>query len=1062
MTLLRQLSRNRWANGLVLLFGWAGIALAQFSGDIQVEVKDATGSTIPGASVTIRSDAGATRTAAVDNTGQARFTQLSIGEYQVTVTASGFANYETKVTVDSGKTIPVPVTLGVQKSQSTVMVSDQAAVLNTENSQLQQTTEAKSIEQLPIVGNGILALAGTTPGVIPVAPNNPYLGLGSFNSNGGRGRSNNITVDGANATDVSTTGSAGLGTVPLDAIAEFNIITNNFQAQYGRNSSAQVQIFTKSGTNEFHGDLFEFLANNVFNARDYFDRTGGATPIKNNRWGATAGLPILKNKLFAFGTYEQQKIRGSGSTAIATVPTPAQVSAATDPTALALLRRLQVPTSPTGTVSNAAPNLTNVYAYSGRVDWNITGNDVFYTRVGTQNNAATSAGNTFINSNLPTNGASSQNISYNATMSETHTFSPAVVNVVLFAFGRSAPFFSPLANFGGPQIDFRDGTSTFGIASNIPQGRVQNTFNLYDTASWHVGRHSFMFGGQMERIQANSVFDSNVRGTYTFSTLPSFLAGQPPSLYTQRFGNSVRGNRLLNQGYFAQDDYRIASHLTLNLGVRLEVTGPVSEVNNILSNLNLDKHTAVGGAGPGPLGAFDVGKGAQYFHRTYNWEPSVGFAWNPGGGKLVMRGGYRIAYDFIFLNPITNGRFLPPYMYLLSLGSTDITGANSFANLAAGTSAFQAQGAGLVGNFGTNVLNFGGISPVDQNLKNSQVQQYSYTLERQLPMGLFGRISYVGTLGRFLTRSRPINLIARGVVPSSGLTPARALAIYNASNTGPGVPTNRIDPRFTGVTLVESSANSNYNGLEVTVEKRLNTNYIFTTAYTWSKSIDDNSDVLNVLETDVSGQQNPLDNRNNRAVSAFDAPHRLVITNVFTPKYGKNIRNAFLRTVLGDWELSGIFQAQSGFPLNLLTGSYQQPGSTQRVTDPTLLGGSGNQRPDLVGPLNVQLQPDPGSANRPNLEIGSGLVAPGFARFGSLGRNVLRENPLIESDLTLGKTFNLTERIHLEYQAQVLNVFNNTTFSRPGMLLSGVPTFGYYQNTDTDSRNMVMTLRLRW
>jgi len=1050
---------QRHSRVAILFLGFAAAIFGQFSGDIQVEVKDATGSLVPGATVTIHSSSGATRTATVDNTGEARFSQLNIGSYDVTVTAAGFADFKTMVNVDPGKAVPVPVTLGVQQSQSTVMVSDQAAALNTENSQLQQTTGSKSIEDLPINGSGVLALVGTTPGVTPVTPRNPFLGLGSFNSNGGRGRSNNITVDGANATDVSTTGASGLGTVPLDAIADFTIITNNFQAQYGRNSSAQVLIQTKSGTNEFHGDLFEFLQNNVFNARDYFDRTGSATPYKNNDWGATAGLPILKNKLFAFGTYEQQKIRGAGATAVAAVPTPAQVSTATSPTALALLQRLQVPTSPSGTVSNAGPSTANIYAYSGRVDWNITNNDVFYTRFGTQNLAQESPGLTFISSNLPTNGASQTNVSYNATMSETHTFSPAVVNEVLFAFGRSAPVFTPLASFGGPQIDFLDGTSTFGISNILPQGRIQNTFNFYDTASWHVGRHSFMFGGQFERIQANSFFDANVRGDYTFATLASFLAGQP-ALYSQRFGNSVRGNRLLNQGYFAQDDLRLGSHLTLNLGVRLEVTGPVSEVNNLLSNLNLDNHAALGGAGTGPLGSFDVGKGAQYFHRKYNPAPSVGFAWNPGGGKLVMRAGYRIAYDFIFLNPITNGRFLPPYMYQSSLGSSGITGANSFANLVAGTSAFQAGGAALVGNFGANIQNFGAIGPIDQNLRNPQVQQFSYTLERELPMGFLGRVSYVGTLGRFLTRSRPLNLIAPGVVPPSGtITRAQALAIYNASNSTSG-PSNRIDPRFTSVGLVESSANSSYNALEVTVEKRLNTNYNFSVAYTRSRSIDDNSDVLSVLETDVAGQQNPFDNRNNRAVSAFDVPNRVVVTNVFTPQYGKHIRNAFLRTAFGGWELSGIFQAQSGFPLNLLSGSYQG------VPDPTLLGVGGApygyQRPNLVGPLNVKLQPSPGGGNPPNLVMGSGLAQPGFAAFGNLGRNMLREDPLIESDLTLGKTFNLTERIHLQYQAQVLNVFNNTTFSRPGIALSGPATFGYYQNTDTNSRNMVMTLRLRW
>jgi len=1044
---------------VLLCFGTA--AFAQISGDVLVQTADQSGGVVPNATVTLKSiQTGASRTATTDANGAARFAQLGVGDYEVKVDAAGFASFTTRATVTSGNVATVPVTLNIKAAEQQVLVTDAAAPVNTVNAQLQQTTETAGLESLPIAGQGPLALAGISPGVIPVTPRNPFLGLGSFNDNGGRGRGNNITLDSANATDVSTTGAAGLNTVPLDAVQEFNIITNNFQAQYGRNADAQVQILTKGGTNEFHGDLFEFFRNDKLNARDYFDRTGHPSIERNNDWGAVGGFPVIKNKLFGFATYEQQKIRGAGGTRIATVLTSAQAASVTDPTAKALLQQLQIPNSPTGTVSEAAPNSSNFYAYSARGDWNITDRDVFYARYGRSHAITSSPGLTFIDSSLPGNGASSANIPYNATVSETHTFGPTLVNQLLFAFGRSAPVFTPLSSAGGPEIQFNDGTSFFGTSNILPQGRVQNTYFVDESATWNKGRHQFKFGAQFDRVQANSFFDANTHGTFVFQTLNDFLTGNPFT-YTQRFGNSVRGNRVLNQYYYAQDDFKVMRNLTINVGLRLEIGGPVSEINNIISNLNLHGTAPLGAAGTGPLGSFDVGQNANYFHRNYNWGPVAGFAWNPRGGKTVIRGGYRIAYDFIFLNPITNGRFLPPFMYNLSLPNGSFTGANSFANVVAGSSAFQQQGHALVGTFGTNILNFGGISPIDQNLRNPQVQQYSLTVEREVWGGILLRGSYVGTKGNYLPRGRPINTIAPGqfVIPQTlaqqqAEQAAGTFAAVNAAlNAGPSQRSNRIDPRFDGITLVESSANSNYNAFQFYLAKRFSGSYSFTAAYTWSKSIDDNSDVLGVLENDTPNQQNPFDNRNNRAVSEFDSPHRVVITHLFTPQRFKTSPNRLERWFLGGWEFSGIFQAQSGFPINFFSGA------AAGLTDPSLIGGGNAIRPDLVGPLVLHLSPNPGGKTIQNKVTGSGLAQPLVGHFGTIGRNVFRENPLIQSDMTFGKRFKINERMATQFQAQIFNIFNNTTFSRPGVTLSAPSTFGYYQDTDTNSRNITLTAR---
>ncbi len=1049
-------------NLLVLgVFAAALSLFAQITGDLQITVSDSSNAVIPNATVVVTStDTGTTRTVTTDSNGAARVNQLAVGRYEIKVSHDGFATATTNVQVASGNIPTVPVVLQVASANQQVQVTEQVAAINTVNAQLQQSTESAAIADLPLVNTGILGLAAASPGVIPVTPNNPFLGLGSYNSNGGRGRANNITLDNANATDVSTTGSAGIGTVPLDAIKEANLITNQFNAEFGRNSSSQFQIVTKGGGNDFHGELFEFARNTFFNTRDYFDRTGSASPNINNDWGAFAGGAIVKNKLFYFGSYEQNTIRGVGAPRIAFVPTPAQVAGAS-PVAQQIISSYNVPTSPTGQIAQSAPNTTDTLAYSGRVDWNITEKDFLFVRVGEQSSHANSTGNTFINSNLATNGATAVNRPINATITETHTFSPTTVNNFLTSYGRSAPDFVPFVNNSGkPEILFNDGTANFGTSNILPQGRIQNTFQYQDIVTKVMGKHTFKFGAELNRIQANSFFDSNVNGSLTFLTLNDFLNNNPFS-YTQGFGNTVRGNRIWNTFLFAQDDWKVTRNLTLNIGFREEISNGVTEVNNILSNLDVSQTTTpLGGAGTGPLGAFYTG--GSYFKTNYNPGPRFGFAWSPRSGKTVIRGGYGIAYDFIYLNPITNGRFLPPFFYTLSLPQGQVgVGANSTAAILAGTSAFQQQGHALVGTFGTNILNFGTVNFIDPNLKNPQVQQYSLTIEREFGTGWVARIGYSGAKGTYLQRTKPLNFIAPGqFTPPSSLADQQAnLALYaklNSALSGSvSARSNRIDGRFNGVSEVTSSANSSYNSLQAYLERRFTRWYAFTAAYTWSKSIDDSSDALNVLANDTSAQQNPFDNRNNRAVSQFDIPQRIVVTHDFISN-AKGVGNHWLRTALDGWEFSGIFQAQSGLPVDLFAGTVAG------LSDGLLLGGNGAQRPNLVGPLNLQFAVTSGGTN-PSKVPNSGLAAPLVGQFGTLGRNVIRANPLIQSDMTFGRVFSIRERMKLKLQAQVFNVFNNTTFSFGSALntLSSA-TFGYYTATDTNSRRIALTGRFTW
>jgi hypothetical protein len=267
----------------------------QITGDLQVRVADATDAVVPNAVVTVRSlDTNATRTVNTDATGLARINLLAVGTYEIQVSLGGFMTVTTKTEVVSGDIKTVPVTLNVAAANQQIEVREEAAALNTVNAQLQQSTDNQTITDLPLNSTGVLGLAALSSGVIPVTPNDPFLGLGSYNSNGGRGRANNITLDNAISTDVSTTGGAGLATVPLDAIKEANIVTNQFNAEFGRNSSSQFQILTKNGTSAFHGELFEFLTNGFLNTRDYFDRTGKSTPNIGNDGVPLSAGPSLR------------------------------------------------------------------------------------------------------------------------------------------------------------------------------------------------------------------------------------------------------------------------------------------------------------------------------------------------------------------------------------------------------------------------------------------------------------------------------------------------------------------------------------------------------------------------------------------------------------------------------------------------------------------------------------------------------------------------------------------------------------------------------------------------
>jgi len=1076
--------------------------VAALTGDLYGILLDPKGDAVGGAKVTIKNQAtGAEREVITDVRGEFVSLQLELGAYEVRIEKSGFRTVTTSASIRSGEPTRLNVSLELGQITDTITVEGiKGPELDVSSAQISNSFSSEVVQDLPNLGRDPLAYATLTAGVVPVSINNPFLGSGSYNQDGQRGRGNNITIDNIISTDISTTGSTATGTLSLDAVEEVKLISNGFSAEFGRNSGSQYQIITKGGTNDYHGSAYWFHQNAAFNARDFFDTTGKATPFIQNQWGFVAGGPVVKNHLFAFGHYEGIKNRGAGAAPSANVLTPGDQAAITDPTSQALFAAVGAPTSTTGTLNGAAPNAGNQYSWSLRIDENFRGGkDSITARYGTNPVSSVSPGLTFIGTNLTNYGANVISTDRQFSLGHTHAFSSAVINQFRFGFGRSNPSFQPFTTLKAPfapvlQIASED---QLGVSNILPQGRVQNTFQYGDSLSYSRGRHALKFGFDAIRYQANSFFDANFRGTFAFSGgLAAFQAGNP-STYTERVGTSVRGNRSTDYFGFAQDDYRVTNTLTVNLGVRLESSGGNSEVHNILANLHTDVSGALGGGGTGPLGTILLGGDA--YARNKNWAPRVGFAWNPRAGKLVFRGGYGWAYDYIFGNPITNTRFSAPFVPSITV--QNFTGNNTYAQLAAGTSQAQTDAKAAIGTFLATQQNFGSISPVDPKLQNPRADHWSLGTEYEFLHSYLVKVSYVGTKGNRLLISRQINFVNPAVIPlpatsdadeaarlgTGSLPPAGTFRGTFVQQTGQAplgsTLNNRLDPRFNAVTQIESAGGSIYHALEVDLNKRISHGLQFHAAYTYGHAIDDASDVLNVLVNDSAAISDPRNLALNRGNSEFDLRHRLVLTHLWELPFFRR-GTGFTGKTLGGWSFTGTWSIQSGFKANIFAGARRG------INDSLLVGGS-NVRANLNGSIDsfhavpagspaaalipgdepqIPGAPDNRCVDRGvNLSTNPAIICTNTSGFlfsqpllgnqGNLGRNKFPLAGFQDFDWAVLKNTKVTERVTFQFRWEATNVFNHTNFAGFVNNLTS-RSFGQYQSTASNSRQMQAGLKV--
>ena len=1036
-------------------------SFADLTGDLSGTITDSTGATVAAAKIAIKNlNTGQTRQITSNDAGEFSAPQLEIGTYRVTVEKDGFKSFTQDAVVRSGEKTRIDAQMQLGNvSESVVVESGAIPTLDVATAQVSNSINSDEAMALPNQARDPVIYATLSPGTAPVSINNPFLGAGSFNSNGSRGRANNITLDGVTATDISTTGESGAAFVQ-DAVAEVKVITNNFDAEFGRNSGSQVQILTRSGTNDFHGSLYDYFQNSgLGNARGYFTPEGGAVPkIVQNQGGATIGGPIIKNHTFFFASGEVDRTRGAGQTVIASVLTPAQAAAITDPTDAALFAANGSPTSPTGSLPGSSANTTDGDIWTVRVDQVLRGGkDGLFVKYGQAPANTISPGLTFIDTNLPGFGASTTATPRDLTVSYTAAISNNLINNFRFGFGRVNPSFNVNSPFPeGPEIEFGDGTSNFGINSIIPQGRTQNTFQYADTVSWTRGRHTLKWGVDINRYQAPSFFDAEAQGVIAFNTISDFQAGTP-SEFQQFIGNTHLHNFALDAFGFVQDDFRLTRTLTLNLGFRLESSGGVSEGSGQLSNLDPNNTTPLGVLGTGPLGGVDLGGTA--FNRNWNPAPRLGFAWNPRNGKLVVRGGYGIAYDFIYQNPITNLRFSPPFVNIVDIKS--FTGGNTLANLVAGTSPAQANAIATVGQFNQAQTNFGGFSPVDQNLQNPRNQQWDAGVEYQLASDLEMKVTYVGARSDHLQVSQPINLVSPANIPAAPTSLADQTArlaefqsAFLAESGGAFGPLNDlIDPRFNQVTQVQSTGTSSYNSLQVEGIRRFKNGLTFDANYTWAHSLDDISDALGVLVNDSAVPINaaaPISA--NRSNSQFDLRNRFVLSYNYDLPFGNHF-SGWKKYLFGGWSQSGIFTSQSGFPVSVVAAPIGG------ISD-LLLNGTNNGNSTVNVPVNgdaTQLHPLPFFSSYV-VPTALPVSEPLLEQVGTSGRNHLRLDGLTDFDAAVSKHIRFTEHKALELRWESFNVLNHPNFSGYQNQF-GSAQFNTYTSTATNARQMQLSAR---
>ncbi len=989
-------------------------------------------------------DSGEVRTATSSDNGEFTISSLAPGSYRLEVEQTGYKKYIQAVTLKVNQELRVDVSLEVGPLAEQVVVTAPQAPLKKDSPAIGTVIENRQITQLPLDGRNFLELSLLVPGAVPAAPGSAGSVRGDFalNVNGQREDSNNFLLDGVYNVDpkLNTFGVKP----PVDAIREFEMLTSTYDASFGRNAGAQVNVVLKSGSNSYHGTAYEFFRNAVLDARNFFAPADQKDPrYQRNQFGFSFGGPIIKNKTFFFADYEGTRIR-EGITRVTNVPTLAERAGDFSQSLFAppVIPGLGFPfpgnklpaeaINPIGRAIAAlypAPN-RNV-AFGNFVSSPILRdrNDHFDVRIDHvfSNSSQLAVRYSFADRDLfePFSGPTFASVpgfgnqvpkrGQNFMIGETHIFSSALVNEVRFAFNRVAG--SVLQESQGTSINNRvglpelssnprdfglsfitiTGFSDLGDEFNNPQQSVTNTFQVLDNLSYARGRHLAKFGFDFRAMQQNAFRDVQSRGFLTFSSqapltgnaLADLLLGLPITTGGARLDNHqhLRGE---SYNFYVTDSFRIRPNLTLSFGLRYEYNSPPVDPEDRANLYDPATQSLV------RVGTNGVPRSGYEPDRN-NFAPRLGLAWTLGSkGDTVVRTGYGVYYDQSALAPSEGLYFNPPFFNLqvffplqgLPLLLSDPFPANFPFQFPSSAFAFQ------------------------RDLRTPYVQHWNASIQRQLGKSRMLELAYVGSKGTKLITARDIN--------QPGASPA---------------PVNlRPVPQFSDITFEESSANSNYNSLQVRFEQRLDFGLSILSSYTLAKSIDNASSFFSSAG-DPNFPQDSFNTRAERGRSNFDVRHRFSFSYGYDLPFGKGrsmlADNGVLTTLLTGWQTYGIVTLQSGRPFTVALLSEIDNSNTGRSN----LGFGANDRPNVIG--------DPSLSHRtPDQWFNTAAFAfSPFGTFGNAGRNILDGPGFQNVNASLMKTTRLKEGLDLQFRAEAFNLFNHPNFDLPDNFL-GSPTFG--------------------
>jgi hypothetical protein len=1030
-------------------------------------VTDKTGAVIADAQVTAtNTGTSIARSVKTNAQGEYRIEFLPVGNYSIAVEATGFRKFiQSGVTLQVDQTARVDASLEVGSAGQTVEVTGAAPIVNTSDPELGRTVENQEIVDLPIVNRNVYTLLDLTPGV-QRNDNSIVLGypeqrtLINGGVDGGAGSVNYYLDGGINMTSLRNTGNI----LPNpDAIQEFRVQTNNYNAEYGRFASGVVNVLTKSGTNDFHGSLFEFVQNTVFNANDW-GNTFDTPPLHRNRFGGAIGGPIIKNKTFFFGSYAGLRQVTSTFFNGAVVPTALERNGdfsqsavkPIDPTTGKPFLNNFIPVNRRDNVamgiinkfipaSNVAgnkwqgfgPSPYNTDEFLAKVDHNFSGSHrlaMSYFETSGTNTVRAGTGN------LPWSNQQFDWRQHDANVSDTWIVNPQMVNQLWLTYTR---------NFGGrlnvPQSSLGDLGSLFTVQGtpSLPQIGVTGFFNLTqaiagpvagtnfyalrDTFSYTHGRHSLKFGGEISLDKDIQQALLNNYGVFTFNgvvsknALADFELGLPSSL--SQDAPSFGFTNSWYSAIFVQDDFRIHPRLMLNLGLRWDVQTPPTDPQNKESTYVPGAHSTVRPSAPvGILFAGDPGFTRGIVSTSWShFSPRVGLAWDPfGDGKTAIRAGAGIFYGSVSGNQWNTTSNFEPFAVRLTF-----TNNNTSSNKGAGATLTNPY-KGLVGGnpfpYNGQFVPGGSIFGPAPGFSWPYTYQLNFSVQRQVTQNMSINAAYVGSLSHNLPFAVDLNY--------------PAFAGATASN----VQSRRPNPAFGAVLSMQSGQTASYHAFQISATQRMSHHVLFNAFYTYSKTFDS---VQLQNNTTQGGVEDIANIRLDRGRADTDMRHQMVVSMIYQPDYYTG-GNSLLRNVVNGWSISPILKVHSGLPFSISNGADAN------------LDGNNNDRAQLVGNPNIS---NPGSAAWFNTAaFARNAPINGSPVDGNSPRNLLDAPGYKDVDLAIFRTFKVRESMNLQFRAEAMNVFNMANLNPPNATV-GTATFGTITSAQA-TRQVQLGLRL--